>query len=427
MPVPSLQSYGAAAGRWLQRHGALAQAAGLLRHLLERIRGDDCARSAAMLAYVTLLAIVPLLTIGFSVFAAFPVFEGVTDRLRELLVENLVPAASEVVDDYLKAFIDRAAELTAVGIVGLAVSALLLLNTIERVLNGIWAVARPRPPLQRLMVYWTVLTIGPLLLGVSLVASSYMGTVSLGPLEPPSAVVAGVLSLAPFVVQAVVFTLVYSLVPHRGVPVRHAAVGGVVASLLFELAKAGFAQFIARAPTYEAVYGALAALPIFLVWLYISWWVVLLGAELTRALEGYRRGDEPAQRWALLRAVRLLGRLYEGQRRGETPTTEALRRREPRIGEAQLRAALEQLQGARIVDRTAEGGWILRRDASTFTLAELQEVLAYPLPPLAELGAPRDAWERRLADCLRPVEERWRSSLDRPLSELLGPAAEGDE
>ena len=251
--------------RALPAHPGVGQARGFAEYLIQRIQADQCAKSAGMLAYVTLLAIVPLMTIGFSVLAAFPVFEGVTDRLREAMVDYLVPAASDAIDEHLENFMGRAAELTAVGIAGLTVTALLLLNTIERVLNEIWRVERPRPTLQRFMVYWTVLTMGPLLLGVSVASTSYMGTVSLGPLEPPSDLVAQLLNLAPFVVQAVVFALLYSLVPHRSVPVHHAVIGGVVASGLFELAKGGFAAFIARAPTYEVIYGALAALPIFLV------------------------------------------------------------------------------------------------------------------------------------------------------------------
>ncbi|MFW6345158.1 MAG: YihY family inner membrane protein, partial [Halomonas sp.] len=303
----------------VMRHPALTHAFGFAGYLLQRIQADQCVKSAGMLAYVTLLAIVPLMTISFSVLAAFPVFEGVTDRLRELMVDYLVPAASDAVADHLESFMGRAAELTAVGIGGLAVTSLLLLNAIERVLNEIWRVQHPRPTLQRFMVYWTVLTMGPLLLGVSVASTSYMGSVSLGPLEPPPALVGQLLQLAPFVVQAVVFALIYGLVPHRSVPVSHAIIGGVVASLLFELAKGGFATFIARAPTYEVIYGALAALPIFLVRLYISWLVILIGAEITQALRGYRwrrAGDLASDRWALVRAVHILAHLYRAQRRG---------------------------------------------------------------------------------------------------------------
>ena len=405
---------------WLQE----AQAFGV--YLAGRIREDQCIKSAGMLAYVTLLAIVPLLTISFSILAAFPVFEGVTDRLREAMVEYLVPAASEAVDEHLESFLGRTTELTAIGVAALAVSALLLLNTVERVLNEIWRVRQPRPKLQQFMVYWTVLTLGPLLLAVSVVSTSYMGTVTLGPLEPPSALIAQLLTLAPFVVQAVVFALLYSMVPHHTVPVRHAAIGGILASALFEVAKAGFAQFIARAPTYEAIYGALAALPIFLVWLYISWVVILLGAELTQALRGYRwrtRGPLAADRWALLLAVRLIGDLYQAEREGRGLTFGELLEREPTAGEPALLEALEQLRSSRIIDYNAEGYWILKRDPGTLSLAELQRRHAFPLPPAAELESSAHPWDHRLAEQLRQLEAQLGEALETPLTRIIATEA----
>lgn len=409
----------------LAHRPALREARGLAGYVVQRIGRDQCVKSAGMLAYVTLLAIVPLMTISFSVLAAFPVFDGVTDRLREAMVDYLVPAASEAVAEHLEAFTGRAAELTAVGIVGLAASALLLLNAIERVLNEIWRVQELRPPLQRIVVYWTVLTMGPLLLGASIAASSYMGTVSLGPLEPPSALVGQLLYLAPFLVQAVVFALLYGVVPHRSVPIRHAVAGGVVASLLFELAKGGFGAFIVRVPTYEAIYGALAALPIFLIWLYISWLVILVGAEVTQALRGYRwrtTGQLASDRWALVLAVRILAHLYRAQRQGAGVPFRTLLEREPEAGEPALAEALAALQAQRVVDQTMEGRWILARDATTLTLAELQRMLAYPLPPAQGLdGEAAPPWDRRLAERLRRVEAHWQSSFDVALSDLLDP------
>ncbi len=411
----------------LAQRPALREARGLAAYVIQRIRRDQCVKSAGMLAYVTLLAIVPLMTISFSVLAAFPVFEGVTEQVRQVLVEYLVPAASDAVAEHLEAFMGRAAELTALGIGALAVSALLLLNAIERVLNEIWRVEELRPAVQRLMVYWTVLTMGPLLLGISVAATSYMGTVSLGPLEPPSALVGWLLSLAPFVVQAVVFALLYGVVPHRNVPIRHAAVGGLVASLLFEIAKGGFGAFIARAPTYEVIYGALAALPIFLIWLYISWLVILIGAEVTQALRGYRWrtiGRLAGDRWALVLAVRILAHLYQAQRQGTGVPFPALLEREPEAGEPALAEVLAALQAQRIVDQTAEGAWILARDTATFTLADLQRMLAYPLPPAQGLDdAAAAPWDRRLAERLRRLEGHWQSSLDIAMRDLLEPGA----
>jgi len=200
----------------------------------------------------------------------------------------------------------------------------------------------------------------------------------------------------------------------------------VVASGLFELAKGGFAAFIARAPTYEVIYGALAALPIFLVWLYISWLVILIGAEVTQALRGYRwrtGGHLARDRWALVLAVHILGHLYQAQRRGEGVTFTELLEQEPEAGEPGLAEALEALRRHHVIERSADGAWLLARDPSSFTLAELHRMLAYPLPPAAGLES-GPVWDRRLAERLRRVEERWEQSFDLPLSALLEPTAE---
>ncbi|MBK1735054.1 hypothetical protein CKO15_07095 [Halorhodospira abdelmalekii] len=422
------------------------------RYLVRRISSDDCFKSAGMLAYVTLLAIVPLLTIGFSVLTAFPVFADVTDRLRELMIEHLVPAASETVDEHLESFMGRAAELTAVGIVGLAVSSLLLLNSVERVLNGLWGVRRPRPTVQRFMVYWTVLTVGPLLIGASIAATSGMGAISLGAIEPPSVVVAQLVAIAPFIVQAVVFTLIYAIVPHCRVPVSHAVLGGLCASALFEIAKHGFAAFVTSAPTYEIIYGALAALPIFLLWLYISWWVILIGAEITHGLSNYRRqltaSTLSTQRGALLRVTRLLGHLYSGQRSGSGLTFAELLELEPQLEAVVLAETLEQLRESHIVERSDQGEWLLARDAAYLTLGEIQRRHAYPLPRLSEIAAPESAaadtdpeqqgpeegsppevitWQARLAARLRQAEQDLDQALAVPLSELFAPTERGGQ
>ncbi|MCG5548783.1 YihY family inner membrane protein [Halorhodospira halochloris] len=393
-------------------------------YLLQRISADECLKSAAMLAYVTLLAIVPLLTIAFSVLAAFPVFEGMTDRLRELMVEHLVPAASEVVDDHLESFVGRAAELTAVGVVGLAVSSLLLLNTAERVLNGIWGVSQPRPAMQRIMVYWTVLTVGPLMIGAAIVATPGIGGLAIGPVEvePTSAMVSIATAVAPFLVQAVIFTLIYALVPNRPVRLLHAVVGGAMASLLFEVAKFGFAKFVSTVPTYEAIYGALAALPLFLIWLYISWLVILVGAEIAHALDGYRRRADlelSDQRWEMVLAIRLLGHLFNAQRQGEAIDQAGLLELEPEAGEQAVERVLTELRRAKIVDQNWQGKWVLIRDMASFTLEDLHRTSAFRLPSSAEIGEQGGLWERRLADRVRRLEERREAIFEISLSELF--------
>ncbi len=399
---------------------ACAACEGFSVYLLGRLRRDACLKSAATLAYTTLLAIVPLMTISFSVLAAFPVFEGVTEQLRAGLVANLVPAAGEAVDEHLERFVARAAGVTAVGILGLAASALLLMGTVERSLNDIWRVQRPRPPVQRFMVYWTVLTLGPLLVGVGLVVTSYLGTALLGALEPPSMVVGLGFAIIPFLVQMVAFALLYAVVPHCSVPLGHAVIGGAVAAVLFETAKIGFGWFVTWVPTYEAIYGALAALPIFLIWIYISWLIILGGAEVAQALRGFRlrAGGSLDPRWTLVFTVRLLGHLRGAQKKGGGLSTERLLRLEPTAGEPALERALSGLREARLVELSADGEWLLARDLSRVTVAELYRSQPFTLPRAEAVAGGDGPGDRRLAEALLAVDQDLERALDIPLDDL---------
>jgi membrane protein len=249
---------------------------------------DDCFNLAASLTYTSLLSLVPLVTIALTVAAAFPAFRELTLRLHDFLAQNMLPpTVASTVASYLDQFARSAAGLTAVGVAFLAVTAILLMLTIEQAVNAIWRVRHPRPLAFRILVYWGVLTLGPLLIGGSLTITSYLVGVSLGYAKGAGAA-SVILGLIPLVLTAAAFTLLYFIVPNRWVQLRHAAIGGLAAALLFEVMKRAFALYIARFPSYTLVYGAFAAVPIFLLWIYLSWLVVLLGAVITAALPDLR-------------------------------------------------------------------------------------------------------------------------------------------
>lgn len=406
---------------------------GFARQLVLQLRRDQALKSAATLAYMTLLALVPLLTIGFSVLAAFPVFEDVIDRLRTAMIANLVPAAGEVVEEHLERFMGRAAELTAVGIVGLAATALLLMNAVERILNEIWDVHRPRPLLQRFMMYWTVLTMGPLLIGVSAVATTQLAGIGMpgavGDDEGRVGVLVGL--FLPFVIQALAFALLYAVVPFRNVLVSHALIGGATASVAFEAAKLGFGWFVAWVPTYEAVYGALAALPIFLIWLYISWLIVLAGAEITRALRGFRRFTSerpPAQGGReLILMLHVLGYLYAAQRDGAGRSLEELLRLEPGAGDVELEELLDRLHREGVVERAADGRWFLACDLGRWKLADLHRRYAFALPHPGDVAGGDGPGDERLAEVLRPGEGELEGAFDVPLDAFFTKEARRSE
>nr|VFJ63414.1 MAG: YihY family inner membrane protein [Candidatus Kentron sp. DK] len=256
-----------------------------LEHLFRHFIDDRCPESASALAYTSLLALVPLMAVGFSLFAAFPAFEGVTEKVQGFIFGNFVPARGEVVEAYLRGFVEKASALTLSGLVGLLATALLAMATIERTFNAIWKVRRRRNLVDTFMVYWAVLTVGPLLIGISLAITSYVASLPLFSEAARGLGGPGIfIKTLPFLATTLAFALLYAVVPYQRVPSRHAVAGGVAAAILFELAKKGFAFFVTQFPTYEVIYGAIAALPIFLVWIYLSWLIILFGAEITYCL-----------------------------------------------------------------------------------------------------------------------------------------------
>lgn len=246
---------------------------------------------AAALTYTTLLALVPLLTITVLVFHNFPAFEEIGASLHDFLSANLLPeAASRLVTLYTREFIANSTQLSVIGILMLIVTALLLLATIESALNRIWRIRRPRSPGTRLVTYWFVLTAGPLLLGFGVYLTTRLARESLQ--------LAGMGALAtPFISFSLIWTFLwtlYQLVPHHPVRPRHAMLAAFVTTLAFLLVQRGFALFVSRFATYDLVYGAFAALPIFLVWLYLLWAIILLGAAFGATLASFPPPRLPA-------------------------------------------------------------------------------------------------------------------------------------
>jgi membrane protein len=327
-----------------------------------RFFADDCATLAASLTYTTLLALVPLLTIALTLVTAFPVFEQFTQGVDEFFAQNVLPpAVAETVTHYIQQFTESATKLTALGILFLAVTAIMLMMTIERAFDGIWRVTRPRRLGTRVLMYWAVLTLGPLLIGMSLTMTSYVVTVSLGFARQIPGAAALVLVAVPALLTAIAFTLVYLVVPNRPVRLVHAAIGGLAAAVMFEAMKRGLAIYIEKSPNYALVYGAFAAVPIFLVWVYLSWVVTLLGAVITALLPDFRLSGEAAAGpgETFRAALEILGVLVAAQRAARTPDTRAL------LDAAHVRRET----GYRVLDELARRGWIARAEGERWTLA----------------------------------------------------------
>lgn len=258
------------------------------RSFFTRCGEDQITVNAGYLAYVTLLSLVPLIAVGVAIFSAFPGFEDTRIAIENFIFTNMVPTSTDVIKEHIGAFTGNANKMTAVGVSFLAVVALFLIRNIDATLNRIWRIKEKRPGIISFAIYWMVLSLGPVLLGLSIGATSYIvSLVSFADQGVPG--FSGfILKLIPYVVSTAGFVMLYTLVPNTRVPLRAAIPGAVFAALLFELSKKGFAMYITHFPSYELIYGAMATIPILFVWVYLSWIVVLLGAEFTVCISVFK-------------------------------------------------------------------------------------------------------------------------------------------
>lgn len=290
----------------------------MARHLRWRFREARLGVSASSLTFTTILALVPMLAVGLALFTAFPVFGKFQDTLQRWLVDSLVPdSISRQVMGYLTQFSRKANRLGSVGLVAVVGAALALMVTIERTLGQIWHVQRQRPLAQRILLYWSALTLGPVFLGSSLAISSYLVSVS-------RAVVGDVLpggsrlwlDALEFVLLVACISGLYFYVPYTRVRWRHAITAGVMCGLGIEVAKKILTLYLAQIPTYSAIYGAFAAVPILLVWIYVAWVIVLLGAVVASSLPelGRQHLRQPSGAgWDFRLALEVLHQLHLAQ------------------------------------------------------------------------------------------------------------------
>jgi membrane protein len=400
----------------------------LALHVWTHFRQDRCFEEAASLGYTSLLAMVPLLAVVFGIVSVFPVFDEWSNSLRIFIFRNFLPESGEQIVPYINAFLDSVSGLTLPGTILLILTALLLMVRIEVAFNRIWRVDRNRTLTNRIVMYWAILTLGPLLIAatVALSAQRLFGASGfLGELP------AWMNSTGSFLLTWLLFALFFSLVPNRRVRIRHALAGAFLTTVLFSLARAGFVAFVSNA-SYSVIYGALATVPLFLVWLYLVWIVILLGASLAASLttfSDYSRYDSSwPQRWELQLAYRLVGHLGDAQAQGAALSREQLMDLEPAASELQIVDLLARLRDERIVARDEDGSWVLQRDLATLTLGELYRLGDYFLP-VAEAGElpQSSARDRAYVEALEHVRRHGEGFWDRPLKAMYGSAEEKRE
>ena len=345
-----------------------------------RFKEERCFQLCGSLTFTTLLALVPLITIMLTVVTAFPVFNDIVATLRSFVTINLVPeASSNLISIYMQQFSDNAARLTALGIVLLAVTSIMLMLTIDRAFNTIWRVKRPRPLIQRVLIYWSVLTIGPLLVGGSLSLTSWLVTQSMGLGKQAPELTIAVLKLVPLMLTSVAFGFLYRTVPNRQVTVLDAAVGGIIAAFAFEAMKIGFGHFVARIATYKLVYGTFASLPIFLMWIYLSWVVVVFASVITAVLPYWRTGgvllkQPPGAQF--VEAVEILKMLCRAYVDGRVLNLQQLRMA-VKLSWEDAETILDKLVAAGWVAKLQGNGWVLARDAGGIRVGDVFRMFVF--------------------------------------------------
>ena len=334
---------------------AHVQVRDLLRFAGRRLREERLPQVAGSLTFTTVLALVPLLTIALAVFTTFPLFDSFRRALDSYFLRSLIPAGiASTILDYLNQFASQATRLSAVGAVVLIAPAVAMIGTVDRTFNRIWRVRTGRPFAQRVLTYWAVVTLGPLLIGVSISVTGYLFAATNGVVLKVPLLGAVMFTLVSLALTAGAFSLLYMVVPNRLIDWRDAACGGVLAAIAFELSKRLFAVFIASFPTYTILYGALAAVPLFLVWIYLGWLITLVGATLTAALPVVRY-----ERWwhvarpgsAFIDALALLQVMHRARSLESAAVSAATLRMQTRIGFEESERLLQQMLDAGWVGR----------------------------------------------------------------------------
>ncbi|WP_067867518.1 YihY family inner membrane protein [Neptuniibacter marinus] len=373
-----------------------------LRYLFAQFRHNQGILNSAALTYTTLFAVVPLMTVSYAMLAAVPSFQGVGQELQGWVFQNFVPTTGAVVQDYLTDFSSQARKLTAVGIAVLAVTSIMMMKNIEAAFNRIWRVSEPRKGLSSFLLYWAILSLGPILIGLGLLLTSYIASL---PFISSATELVGrgrLLSLLPTLFSAAAFTLIYVAVPNCRVPLKSALIGGVVVALLFETAKRGFAAFVTQFPSYELIYGAFAAVPLFLLWIFISWVIILMGAELTRCITVYRPVDKGKTIPHLYTVVAVLYRLWKAQNEGAAVTDRCLLQEVDTLDQGRWDTYITLLIEEGIIKRSDQGEYLLSRSMSSLSLYELNDLLPWPTPAPLQASAAA-AWERELEKRLQDV------------------------
>ena len=415
--------------RWTDRIRDRARAGTFARFLAKRFLDDRLFQAAAALAYTTVFALVPLAMVVFGVLSAFPVFDRWSDQLSHYIFSNFVPNAARSAETYLRQFSDSAGQLTAVGVIVLVVSLLITLNSVETTFNRIWRVASSRPKFSRFLVYWTVLTLGALVAAASLAISAKFYALPVFATAEGKMLETLSLTLAPILIEFAAIAAIYRVVPHRTVKLRYAVAGALLATALLELIKWALGVYLGSFNSYQKIYGAVAIAPILLVWIYLCWVAVLLGASFASSIAAFRYQPVSMRLpmgYEIYGLLRLLGRFDAARAQGKGLHSDQIMRMEPMLTDSLVQQILGQLADINLVRRDEQGEWLLARDLDSMTVAELYEACQLRIPVAeAHLPCQDDALGIAARDALDQLRVPLREVLKRKVSDIYAHQQEG--
>lgn len=391
-------------------------------YLFSRFKIDRCSENAAALTYMSLFALVPLLTVVYTMASAIPAFQGLEGNIQAFLFENLMPDTNTEIQDYLSDFSRQAKNLTGFGIAFLVVTAVLMLRNVERAFNHIWRTRKNRSAVSSFLLYWAVLGLTPLTIGLALAISTYLNSfaVRFGSLDVMG-VGATMLKTAPFFLSTAGFTLIYVAVPNCRVPFRHAVIGGLSAALAFNIARSVFTSLVSGS-SYTLIYGAFAAVPLFLLWIYLSWNIVLMGGVLVHSLSAYQSIEEAA-RPTLLKSLDVLYLLWKKQETGDyVREIELLNEKSPvarGLDSETWSEIRDKFLEHNLISQNERGHYLLCRDLHTISFSQLKEWINEELPLKQEDIATHMSWQKEAYNMLRDQRSQQRTTLDISLAELF--------
>jgi len=381
----------------------------VLWQTISRFENTERRRDAAALTYTTLFALVPVLTVIYAILSAIPALHEWGGEINTKMLSYVMPEGSEQISEYLIAFSQQARRLTWVGVLFLFITSLMLLRTIEIQFNKIWNVDKPRSGLQTFFRYWAVLTLGPVFIIGALAASSLIASL---PLTTDLEKTPFLVRMIPWVFSTAALTAIYMLVPNCRVPWRNALIAAFIIALVLELGKFLFTRIIGLFPSYKLIYGAFAAVPLFLLWIYMAWMLLLLGAELSYALSHYAPKNKKMP--TLWRRLLLVHVLVKQQEAGALLSERELIKKMKELTPVQIRVGLQELQRQGLVALTQENQWVWLPNIQQFTIVELLQDMT-----ITDLKAPFPD-DIRIDSELRERWLKWQESRHEQSQKVMG-------